>query len=84
MYIERKMKLHPDIVAFWEQKDLTVKPRFPRVEKYKFMYWDAVRDKIIHYTIAQTHDTGETTYWINGQAYSEKEMLKIIKLKALL
>jgi hypothetical protein len=83
------MELHPKIIAFWEQKGLIIKPRFA-LDGKKYMLWDAVNLQhdvdayIIEYTVAQTHDTGETTYWFEDGSYSEEEMLRVIKLKAFL
>ncbi len=74
--------IHPDILAFWEYKNNIIScERFAYCDVYNGTFNIANPLAIIY-----KNKIVKSKYWIDdfGEAYSEDQMLKLIKLKAFI
>lgn len=87
-YISSNKKLHPDVVEFWKPKVISSYRFYDK--SYKFWYyfsnpkdyfdfWPGFED-----LICEHHRNKEMVYFYDGKSYSEKDMLRMIKLKSFL
>jgi hypothetical protein len=81
------MDIHPDIRAFWERRGkigYDVLDSEPVHLLYWFIYPGIGLDIAGTYIAYQPHGQETIRYSLNGESYTEEEMLRLIKLKAFL